>query len=64
MSLNRRQFVASTAATAAVASLSNTAWTASSGDPDVIVIGAGLAGLEAAVTLEDSGLKVRVLEGR
>ena len=64
MSLNRRQFVASTAATAAVASLSNTAWTASSGDPDVIVIGAGLSGLEAAVTLEESGLKVRVLEGR
>ena len=64
MSLNRRQFVASTAATAAVASLSNTAWTATSGDPDVIVIGAGLSGLEAAVTLEESGLKVRVLEGR
>ena len=33
------------------------------GEPDVIVIGAGLAGLNAASILSDAGLKVRVLEG-
>jgi monoamine oxidase len=31
-------------------------------DADVIVIGAGLAGLQAALLLEEQGLKVRVLE--
>lgn len=31
---------------------------------DVIVIGAGLSGLETALTLEENGLKVVVLEGR
>lgn len=31
---------------------------------DVIVIGAGLSGLNAALTLEEQGLKVTVLEGR
>jgi len=30
---------------------------------DVVVIGAGLAGLYAALTLQDAGMKVRVLEG-
>jgi monoamine oxidase len=32
-------------------------------DADVIVIGAGLSGLNAAILLEDAGLKVQVLEG-
>jgi monoamine oxidase len=31
---------------------------------DVIVIGAGLSGLNAAILLEEQGLRVRVLEGR
>jgi monoamine oxidase len=31
---------------------------------DVLVLGAGLSGLEAALTLEENGLRVRVLEGR
>ena len=33
-------------------------------DVDVLVLGAGLSGLETALTLEENGLKVRVLEGR
>lgn len=33
-------------------------------DIDALVLGAGLSGLEAALTLEDNGLRVRVLEGR
>lgn len=64
MAMNRREFVVSTAVSAAMAGLSSTAYTAAAGDPDVIVIGAGLAGLEAALTLEENGLSVRVLEGR
>jgi monoamine oxidase len=31
--------------------------------PDVLVLGAGLAGLYAALTLEEAGMKVQVLEG-
>ena len=31
---------------------------------DVIVIGAGLSGLYSAILMEETGLKVRVLEGR
>ena len=31
---------------------------------DIIVLGAGLSGLETALTLQESGLRVTVLEGR
>ncbi|MEM1230164.1 MAG: NAD(P)/FAD-dependent oxidoreductase [Pseudomonadota bacterium] len=34
------------------------------GNPDVIVVGAGLAGLNATLLLEEIGLKVLLLEGR
>jgi monoamine oxidase len=64
MSLTRRAFLASTAATATAASLPNLAYTAAAAPPDVIVIGAGLSGLETANTLEENGLKVLLLEGR
>lgn len=64
MTLNRREFVLSSAASAALAGLATPARAASQGDIDVIVIGAGLAGLEAALTLEENGLRVLVLEGR
>ena len=67
MSITRRDFVVSSATAAAVAAAlpSSRAHAATgSGDPDVIVIGAGLSGLETALTLEENGLKVLVLEGR
>lgn len=64
MSISRRQFVATTAALAVAASLRNTAYAAGSGDPDVIVIGAGLSGLATAMELEANGLRVLLLEGR
>ena len=64
MTINRREFVVSTAVSAAVAGLSSTAYAAGNGEPDVIVIGAGLSGLETALTLEENGLKVLLLEGR
>ena len=64
MPMNRREFVASTAVSSAIAGLSPIVHASGSGDPDVIVIGAGLSGLEAALTLEENGLSVLVLEGR
>ncbi|MFM7396368.1 MAG: flavin monoamine oxidase family protein [Gammaproteobacteria bacterium] len=64
MSMNRREFVVSTAVSAAIAGAAHTAYASGSGEPDVIVIGAGLSGLEAALTLEENGLSVLVLEGR
>ena len=64
MSMNRREFVVSTAVSAAIAGLSTRAYASASKEPDVIVIGAGLSGLEAALTLEENGLSVLVLEGR
>ena len=64
MPLSRRQFIGNTVGAAIATSLSQSAWTAAAGDPDVIVIGAGLSGLETALTLEENGVKVLVLEGR
>ena len=67
MALSRREFVVSSVATAAAVSaagLARNAYAAGQGEPDVIVIGAGLSGLETAITLEENGLKVLVLEGR
>ncbi|MSR00202.1 MAG: FAD-dependent oxidoreductase [Gammaproteobacteria bacterium] len=64
MSISRRAFVVSSAASAALASISTQAYSAGSGEIDVIVIGAGLSGLETALTLEENGLKVLILEGR
>ena len=65
MSLNRRQFVASSVALATGAATASTlAFTAIDKEIDVIVLGAGLSGLETALTLEENGLRVRVIEGR
>lgn len=56
--LNRRRFLLGAAAAASVSSVP--VWAASK--PDAIVLGAGLAGLNAALLLEQFGLNVRVLE--
>ncbi len=68
MPINRREFVASSAAAGAalagVANLRSIAHAGGAGDPDVIVLGAGLAGLGTAMALEENGLRVLLLEGR
>jgi monoamine oxidase len=70
MSITRRDFVVSSAAAATAAAVagalpaSRAHAATGSGTPDVIVIGAGLSGLETALTLEENGLKVLILEGR
>jgi len=64
MRIDRREFMVASTAAAALAGWPATVRAAGAGDPDVIVIGAGLAGLEAALTLEENGLRVLALEGR
>jgi monoamine oxidase len=66
MTVSRRKFVTTSAALAAAGSLPglSRANHQSNLDADVIVIGAGLSGLETALTLEENGLKVIVIEGR
>jgi monoamine oxidase len=51
-------------AVAAGGILNKLSWAAGNSDPDVIVLGAGLSGLNAALILEQFGLRVRVLEAR
>ncbi len=64
---SRRRVLKEIAATAGViatgSGLSAKALAASGRDADVIVIGAGLAGLNTAITLQDAGLSVLLLEG-
>lgn len=65
MSLRRRRLLqmlpgAATAAMAAVTTACDSL--GSAGKPPVIVLGAGLAGLAAALALEDAGARVRVFE--
>ena len=56
----RRHAMQAAAAATTALMLQRPAWAAV--DPDVIVLGAGLAGLNAALQLEAFGLRVRVLE--
>lgn len=60
--VTRRRFTAG--ASAVVAALSAPRVARSANESDVLVIGAGLAGLQAARLLEAEGVDVRTLEGR
>lgn len=63
MSTSRREFLLGAAASGLALLRPAPAWS-EAGTTDVIVIGAGLSGLQAAWELERAGLKVLVLEGR
>lgn len=60
--LDRRTLIAAAGATAALAATPRPLRAATRSK--VLVIGAGLSGLHAALTLQDAGLEVRVIEGR
>ncbi len=60
--VSRRKFMQSAAAASLAFVTPRVAWGQTSAD--VIVIGAGMSGLNAALLLEEQGLDVRILEGR
>jgi len=64
MPLNRREFLVRTAVAASLAALPRRPAWAATGAADVVVVGAGLSGLNAALILEEAGFGVLVLEGR
>ena len=64
MPLSRRDFLLHSGAVAGAALLSSRRAWALEDSADVIVIGAGLSGLQAAWQLEQQGFKVLVIEGR
>ena len=64
MSISRREFLLQSGVLAGATLLAGRRAWAVEDTADVIVIGAGLAGLQAAWTLEQKGFKVLVLEGR
>lgn len=61
--VSRRSFMALGAAGAVGLASPGVFGAASKAKPDVLVIGAGLAGLNAALMLQDSGYSVKVIEG-
>ena len=60
--LSRRHFMQAAGATALT--LAGTGRLRAQKSADVVVIGAGLSGLAAALLLQDAGVKVKVIEGR
>lgn len=63
--LSRREFAIGAGAVGLASALGPTVRAATpAGKPDVIVLGAGISGLETAWQLEQQGLRVQVLEGR
>jgi monoamine oxidase len=62
MTLDRRSALKNCAAAAVAASVASKS--AKAADSDIIVIGAGLSGLNAAMLLEETGASVTVVEGR
>lgn len=64
MNLNRRSLLQSGVAAVGLAAVPRRAAAREEDSADVIVIGAGLSGLNAAMILEQAGLSVRIIEGR
>ncbi|MEM6682941.1 MAG: NAD(P)/FAD-dependent oxidoreductase [Pseudomonadota bacterium] len=60
--LSRREFVSATGSAAILAGVAPRRSWAAAKSADVIVIGAGVAGLSSALALEEQGLKVAVVE--
>jgi monoamine oxidase len=56
--MNRRQFLERLA----IAAVTRPAFAATSSDPDVIIVGAGAAGISAARTLREKGLSITIFE--